>query len=197
MVDGKAANAIVDNRNTHLCPLCAPGADPRVGPAFFHSRLNVVEWLIRVSARKMVDGHPAQAHPTVKAKAREISDQLEDAFKMNVNRPKIGGSGSSNNGNMARKLLEDPKTFARILGIKIDLVEKIRMISCLALSSNKLDAKKVTRLYDEIVQLITIEFDFVRCLPPCLHKYSHMPELIERLVSVKVWSELCGVLKNI
>lgn len=54
MIDGKAANAIVNNRNTHVCPLCAPEADPRVGPSFFHSRLNVVEWMIRVAAQKLV-----------------------------------------------------------------------------------------------------------------------------------------------
>lgn len=68
MVDGKAANAIVGNLNTHVCPLCVPGADSRVGPAFFHSRLNVVEWLIRVAAQKQV----AQAIPSSNDQDRQI-----------------------------------------------------------------------------------------------------------------------------
>lgn len=186
MVDGKAANAIVNNRNTHACPLCVPGVDPRVGPAFFHSRLNVVEWLIRVAAQKQVAGHPAQANSAVVAKAREMANQLEDVFKMNINRPKIGGSGSSNNGNMARRLLDDPDNFSRILGINKELVEKLRLISCLALSSSKLDARKVEDLYNEVVKLVTDEFKFVKRLPPSLHKYSHMPEFIERLVIMKI-----------
>lgn len=147
MIDGKAANAIVDNRNTRACPLCVDGADLRVGPAFFHSRLNTVEWLIRVAAQKHVEDHPAQASPRVKAKGRLIADQLEDLFKMNINRPKIGGSGSSNNGNMARRLLADPENFAKILGIEKCLVENIRLISCLALSSKRLDAAKVEQLW--------------------------------------------------
>lgn len=54
MVDGKAANAIVGNKNTHACPLCVKGADSRVGPGYFHCRLNVVEWMIRVAAQKQV-----------------------------------------------------------------------------------------------------------------------------------------------
>lgn len=189
MVDGKAANAITNNRNTHACPLCVPGADPRVGPALFHSRLNVCEWLIRVSAQKQVAGHPPQASALVAAKAREIANNLEDAFKMSINRPKIGGSGSSNNGNMARRLLDNPEQFSRILGINKTLVEKIRLISCLALSSHKLDPTKVKELYNEVITLCHEEFGFVKRFPPSLHKYSHLPEFIERLVSAKMFIE--------
>lgn len=183
MVDGKAANAIVNNKDTHACPVCAPRADPRVGPSYFHSRLNVVEWFIRVSAQKQVEGHPAQANPIVKEKAREMTDRLEDHFKMSINRPKIGGSGSCNNGNMARRLLADPEMFSEILGISQALVENIRLISSLALSSSKLDAEKMKQLYLEIESQIAIEFPFVKRLPPCVHKYSHLPEFINRLVS--------------
>lgn len=150
MVDGKAANAIANNKDTHACPLCAVGADPRVGPSYFHSRLNTVEWLIRVSAQKHVEGHPVQASPTVKAKGREMVKHLEDYFKMSINRPKIRGSGSSNNGNMAHRLLADPEKKSEILGISQLLVENFRLISSLALSSKKLDDEKVKQLYLEI-----------------------------------------------
>lgn len=183
-MDGKAANAIVGNRNTHACPGCVSGADSRVGPSFFHSRLNTVEWLIRVSAQKAVPGNPAQAHSAVKAKAREIADQLEVFFHMRINRPKIGGSGSSNHGNMARDLLADPENFSRILGVSKTVVENIRMLSCLALSSNKLNGKKVEELYSTTETIIREEFPFVKHLPPCFHKYSHMAALITGLVSI-------------
>lgn len=185
MIDGKAANAIANNRDTHACPLCVAGTDARLGPAFFHSRLNVVEWVIRVSAQKLVEGHPPQSNAAVKAKAREIADRLEEFFKMSINRPKIGGSGSSNNGNMARRLLADPENFAKILGISQLLVENLRLISSLALSSRQLDAEKVKQLYVEIEDQIASEFPFVKRLPPSLHKYSHLPEFIEKLVSIK------------
>ena len=182
MIDGKAANAIVGNKNTHACPLCVAGADPRVGPGFFHCRLNTVEWLMRVSAQKKVKGHPAQSHPLVKAEHRSMCDQLEQEFKMNINRPKIGGSGNSNTGNMARRLLEKPKVFARILEVSVELVERIRLLSCLALSSNMLDQEKVQKLYEETKTLIYKEFDFIVRLPPSVHKYSHLPEYIGKLV---------------
>lgn len=183
LIDGKAANAIVRNRDTHACPLCAEGADDRVGPSYFHSRLNTVEWLIRISAQKMIPGHPAQADPAVKKAARDIANKLEDTFKVSVNRPKIGGSGSSNDGNLARLLLRDQVRFAEGLGIKVQLVENIRLLSSLALSSVKLDSSKIKRLYDETERLIKEEFPFIKKLPPCVHKYGHLPDFIGRLVS--------------
>lgn len=183
MVDGKAANAIVGNRSTHLCPQCVAGADDRVGHSYFHCRLNTVEWLIRVASQMQVPGHPPQADSLVRTKGREIANKLEKHFKMQVNRPKIGGSGSSNNGNMARKLLSKPKHFANILGIKQELVENIRLVSSLALSSRELDASKVEKLYDELEKQIRNQFPFVKKLPPSVHKYSHLPEFIKKLVS--------------
>lgn len=53
MIDGKAANAIVGNRNTKACPLCLKD-DERIGPSYFHSRLNLVEGLIRNAAKKAI-----------------------------------------------------------------------------------------------------------------------------------------------
>lgn len=37
LIDGKVANAIVGNTNTHQCPICVSD-DPRLGPSFFHCR---------------------------------------------------------------------------------------------------------------------------------------------------------------
>ena len=182
LVDGKAANAIVGNRDTKACPLCAPGADPRVGPHFFHSRLNIVEWLIRVCAQKKVAGNPSQSDPLVKVEIRNIGDKMEAVFKVSVNRPKPGGSGTGNTGNMARIVLSSPRELAEILGISVSFVENIRLISSLALSSHFLDSTKMKTLYEELQQQIRDELPFVRRLPPCVHKYSHIPELVEELV---------------
>lgn len=90
MIDGKAANAIVGNRNTKACPMCFKD-DQRIGPSYFHSRLNIVEGLIRNAAKKAVPGNPALSHPDVKKEARRIADELEAHYTVNVNRPKIGG----------------------------------------------------------------------------------------------------------
>lgn len=185
MIDGKVANAVNKNNDTHKCPLCVDGADNRIGPSFYHCRLNCVEWLIRVSGQLHIPGHPAQKDTKVKEKRKEITRQLEDHFNLLINRPKIGGSGSSNNGNTARTLLADPKNFSAILGIDQKLVENLRMISSLALSSKYLDAEKVGQLYTQLEQQIWKQFPFLnKKIPPSMHKYSHLPEFIERLVII-------------
>lgn len=173
MIDGKAANAIVGNKNTHGCPLCPPylGIEKKIGPSFFHSRLNAVEWLMRNAAKKAVIGKLSQTHPDVKTKARSQANELEQVFKKNINRPKIGGSGSSNTGNMARDLLADPEQFAKTLDIRVSLVKKLRLISSLALSSKKLKVDKVKELFENLEEQIYEEFDFVKRIPPCIHKY--------------------------
>uniref|UniRef100_A0A8D8BYL3 (northern house mosquito) hypothetical protein n=1 Tax=Culex pipiens TaxID=7175 RepID=A0A8D8BYL3_CULPI len=45
-IDEKVTNSIARDKDTKACPLCKPGADHRVGPHFFHSRLNIVELMI-------------------------------------------------------------------------------------------------------------------------------------------------------
>ncbi|XP_065089025.1 uncharacterized protein LOC135710388 [Ochlerotatus camptorhynchus] len=184
MIDGKAANAIVGNQDTHVCPLCVPNADPHIGPLFFHSRLNAVEWLIKNAAKKSVPDHPAYTNPLVKKKAREIADELEREYGMNINRPKIGGSGSCNNGNMAHHLLAEPGKFAKIIGVHKDLVENLRLISCLALSSRVLDPTKVMELYNTLEKQIFNEFPYLMKLPPSIHKYMHLANFIEKLISL-------------
>lgn len=161
MIDGKVVNAIVGNRDTHACPLCTNGADKRIGPSYFHSRLNSVEWLMRMAAKKSVEGHPALTDPAVKANARHMADQLEGFHGMNINRPKIGGSGSSNTGNTARKLLSDPEKFSEVLSIDKNLVKNLSLISSLALSDRQIDANKVAELYVELEKQVFKEFSFV------------------------------------
>lgn len=184
LIDGKAANAIVGNKNTHACPVCISGPDGVIGPSYFHSRLNSTEWLIRNAAKKRIPNNPALKHPEVQSEHRRISNKLEDRFKAHVNRPKPGGCGSSNNGNLARLLLSDPTAFSDILGINRKLVENLRIISSLALSSQRLEPEKVKILYEELEKNILTEFPFIKKLPPCLHKYKHLSEYITKLVSV-------------
>lgn len=183
LIDGKVANAVVGNRNTHACPICIAGVDGKIGPSYFHSRLNAAEWLIRTAAKNRVPNHPALNHPDVRLECRRISNELEKHFKAHVNRPKPGGSGSSNDGNLARLLLSDPVAFAKILGVRRELVENLRTISNLALSSHQLNPDRVKQLYENLEQDILSEFTFVEKLPPCLHKYKHLPEFITKLVS--------------
>lgn len=186
LIDGKAANAIISNGYTQGCPLygCFEGSSPLIGPHFYHSRLNWFEWLIRVSAQQQVEGHPAQASREVQAMIRTISDDLEEAFKINVNRPQPGGKGSSNHGNTVRKALTDTGKLANILKINPELVENLKLISCLALSSKYLDPQKVKQLYNTIVYQLGQQFPDMKKLPPCVYKYSHMPQLIRSLVSI-------------
>lgn len=119
----------------------------------------------------------------MKDEARSIANQLEAHFQMHVNRPKIGGCGSSNNGNTARKLLSEPVKFAEILGLKTATVQNLRIISSLALSSMKLDTQKVRDLCREFDQQIREEFPLISKVCPSIHKYQHLPDIAERLVS--------------
>ena len=174
----------MSNSNTHACPLCPPyfGIEKRIGPSFFHARLNAVEWMMRNAAKKAVPGNPAQSHPDVKKEPRFQADALETCYKMNINRPKIGDSGSSNCGNMSRDLLENPEDSAGILNISVELVKNFRIISSLALSSRKLKPDKVKQLYDVLERQIFEEFPFIKQLPPSIHKYQHLAEFAGKLV---------------
>ena len=83
---------------------------------------------------------------------------------------------------MACIVLSSPRELAEILGISVSFVENIRLISSLALSSHFLDSTKMKTLYEELERQIRDELPYVRRLPPCVHKYSHIPELVEELV---------------
>lgn len=64
---------------------------------------------MRSAAKRAVSAIPVFTNPAVKDEARSQADKLEAHFKINITRPKLGGSGSSNNGNMARALLKEPE----------------------------------------------------------------------------------------
>ena len=84
---------------------------------------------------------------------------------------------------MARRHLDQPGIFAKMVGIDAELVKNFRLISRLALSSRKLKPAKLQKLYDTLEQQIFLEFQLVKRLPPCIHKYKHFPEVVETLVS--------------
>lgn len=179
LIDGKAANAIVENKNTHKCPLCCNNNAKPIGPSYMHSTINCVEWLIKHRAKVVVNGRSLTV-PEVTSKVKEFSRKLEKQFGLQVNRAQPGGTGNSNTGNMAKKLLSKPNEFAKCLELSsAEPLEGLKLLSVLSCSSKPLNSTMVEDLYDKTIAELRKAFpDLKICdIPPCIEKYRHLAEL--------------------
>ena len=54
--------------------------------------------------------------------------------------PKTGGSGTTNDGNTARRAFKDPKLFSDITGIEYELINRLKIILILINSNYKISS---------------------------------------------------------
>ena len=148
MVDGKVCNAITCTKSSQRCLVC--GATPkemnnidevlkrtvdpttfRFGLSVLHAWIRFFECLLHVSYR--LDFEKWQRHaPEDKQKAEVKKAAVQREFRSQmgllVDQPKPGGSGTSNDGNTARRFFANPSLSASITGIDEILIKRFAVI---------------------------------------------------------------------
>lgn len=139
MVDGKVCSALSD-LSTSRCYIC--GATPKemndlnkylnkvpdaskfeFGLSPLHSYIRFFEYFIHVSYRiniKKWQVRSAEDKASV-AQRKEFIQQLG----LIVDKPRSGGSGTSNDGNSARKFFHNSQISAEVTGIRKDLIDVV------------------------------------------------------------------------
>lgn len=81
------------------------------GVSSLHARIRCFETLLHISYRldfKKLQCRSTEEKLSIQNRKKKIQKLFEEKFKMRVDQPLPGGSGNSNNGNVARRAFANP-----------------------------------------------------------------------------------------
>ena len=97
---------------------------------------------------------------------------LRDGLGINVDVPRSGGSGNSNDGNTARRFFRGYQKSAEILGVDEELKKRFYITLCILSSNEKVDPNKLHQYKMETAQLYT-----------SLYNWYHMPQPVHKMLA--------------
>lgn len=209
MVDGKVCNALSETASSR-CYIC--GASPKemndidkclkkpadksryeFGLSPLHSWIRFFEYFIHLSYRlplKKWQIRSAEDKALFAQRKKSIQAQFKERLGLIVDKPRSGGSGTSNDGNTARTFFAYSATCAEITGLDKNIIDRCgTLLSCLSSGYNINKEKFRDFALDTARQLIQ-EYPWYN-LPPSVHKVLiHGYEVIDyALLSIGELSE--------
>ncbi|KAJ8686062.1 hypothetical protein QAD02_021855 [Eretmocerus hayati] len=180
LYDGKCVNTITENPSNCRCPMChltqaevaevvKKGSEFTIitenvqfGLGLLHVNLRSLEILLQPAYKQKVlqrgwTVHKQNDKDTVLADKKDIQDKLRQSFKgVRVDQVRRG-FGTSNTGNVARRLFSDPQKFSEALDLDEDMVTKISLLLRLFGCKLKLKHDKVRQLSEETHKMSDLE----------------------------------------
>ncbi|KAI8125494.1 hypothetical protein CVS40_4198 [Lucilia cuprina] len=156
LIDGKVLNVLTGTKSSQSCPIC--GANPKqfllikdLNSSVFQPKLNTLkygisplhawirclEFVLNLSYRLPVKKwqiRNAQDKSLMQQRKRKIQEQFWNKMGLHVHKPKSNGSGTTNDGNTARKAFLNPELFASITNVDVDFIKHLHII-LIAISS--------------------------------------------------------------
>lgn len=200
MLDGKAANALSDNKSSQTCNICK--ATPNhmndidaviqrpcnkdlyvYGLSTLHAHIRLFECVLHISYRKehktwRVTKNIKEA---VDEKKRAIIEEYRCRTGLLVDTVKQG-SGSTNDGNTARTFFEDPALAAEITGVDKDLISRFSVILKALSCSYDVNPKAYKEYSLETARLFVTKYQWYK-MPSSVHKILiHGADVIGSLV---------------
>ena len=200
MIDGKVATALSDVTNsTMCCPVC--GCKPsdmnrieeatqrpissesiRHGLSTLHAWIRSMECFLHISYKLDLKKWriPKSEQPAVKKRKARIQKQLRDRLGLIVDMPRPGGSGTSNDGNTARRFFQNPQ-IADILELDEKLIEKMHVVLQTLSAGFAIDADKFETFCREVAHLYVEKYDWYN-MPQSLHRILiHGHQVVRRM----------------
>lgn len=188
MVDGKICSAI-SSASSAKCYIC--GALPKdmndidscikrdidknrleFGLSPLHSWIRFFEYFIHLSYKLQTQRWQARSEEDkelVKVTKKRIQDEFRQKLGLIVDKPRSGGSGTSNDGNTARKFFKNPVISAEITGIQQCLIERCgTILECMS-SGYKINTAKFEEYALDTARRLVAEYPWYN-LPSSVHK---------------------------
>ena len=145
----------------------------RLGICPLHCKLRSMEFLfsVAVKLRAKNDKRDITDDEKMKRAKQEIQQEFVDLLGIRINYLKQG-KGTSNNGNSATRLFENPEISARIFRIRVDIVKgfskQLGKINSVTTLHDPEEYKESSRkLFEDIVT----DFGHVANMPPTVHRF--------------------------
>jgi hypothetical protein len=147
LCDGKVVNVLTDNNSALRCPFCHATPTQMSNPdgifeilpealnllclSILHFGLRSFELLMNIGFRQDFKQWQVRKGSLNEAQFSFRKKRIQAAYKLkglNIFEPRSDGSGTSNDGNTARRCFEDHTFFADQCGIPVDLVFNVKII---------------------------------------------------------------------
>ena len=163
MIDGKVATALSEQTNSfQCCSIC--GARPtemnfleavskkplsesslRLGLSTLHAWIRCMECFLHIAYKLPVKKWTTRV-PSEKTIILNRKNEIQQSFKnqtgLVIDVPKSSGSGTSNDGNTARRFFQNVDMTSKITGIDLTLLKRIHVILCVLSSEHVINQQK-------------------------------------------------------
>ena len=200
MIDGKVATILSPLTSSfQCCSIC--GARPtqmndletlmkcKISPetlgygiSSLHAWIRSLECILHIAYKLPIKKWQAKTpkeKEMVKERKADIQKRLKDSIGLVVDLPKSGGSGTSNDGNTARKFFKLFDITSDITKVDKDLIKKIYVILCTISSGYEINTEEFKRFSLETYDLYIKKYKWYY-MPQSLHKLLiHGSDIIE------------------
>jgi len=192
LIDGKVLNAITNTKSYQNCPICHATpkqfndlsnkdkgtflANPlslQHGISPLHAWIRFFECCLHISYRitiKKWQIRSAEDKKEFAIRKKVVQDVLWKNLGLKVDKPKSGGSGTSNNGNTSRRAFENPNLFPDSLNLD-QLIHKFKTILIALSCQLPLDSNRFEKISHATAEL------YVRCYP-----WYPMPSTVHKIL---------------
>ena len=190
MIDGKIEHILTDTGSTQVCTLC--GAKPsqmnnidlvkslKVKKDFLqfdlsplHSRIRVFECILHISYRIEIKKWQIRSDEDkgkLKHRKKLVQENLRKSLNIIADVPRIGGSGTSNDGNSSRIAFRNYKTFSEATDVDVGLVRSLSTILELLSSSDRQINSEAFHQYCTSTAKLFVDLYPWFYMPSSLHK---------------------------
>ena len=119
-------------------------------------------------------------------KKMEVQTALRESIGINVDIPKTGGAGNSNDGNCARRFFSNYEEVSRILGISPELIKRYYVTLCVLSSTFEVDAEKLEEFNKETIKLYLSLYSWYY-IPQAVHKMLVHSHQVSALINYNKW----------
>ena len=203
MIDGKIHNALSDvTHSTQCCSVYGisphnmndleavtkitdfPVSGLQYGLSTLHAWIRFFECLLHISYRlpfKKWQARDKENQQTLQEEKSRVQTEFKNRMGLVVDRPKEGGSGTSNDGNTARRAFQNADLTANILKLNKELVEKFDIILITLSSGYDIDSLRFKDFCLETAQIFVQNYPWFY-MPSSVHKILlHGYLVIERM----------------
>lgn len=218
MIDGKVASSLsLVTNSMQCCPLC--GASPKemndiekvskrslskdgimYGLSTLHAWIRTMECCLHIAYKLPIKKWQARTQEEKEAVQKQKAE-IQKAFRLQtglvVDMPKQSGSGTSNDGNTARRFFQLSETSSEILGLKTELLKNMHIILCTLSSGLDINIAAFRSFCIKTAKLYVEEYSWYY-MPQSLHRILiHGAYVIEQFnLPIGLYSEEAQEAKN-
>lgn len=216
MVDGKVCSSLTETKSSARCYICK--AKPtqmnnidavkklkvdeksfNFGLSTLHAWIRFMEFLLKISYRLQVKKWAPRGADKEEMLKRKKKIQLlfRVELGMHIDKPRSGGSGTSNTGNVARKFFKNFEKVASITGLDQTLIQRCGTILQVMASGREVNTSAFDAFCEETAKLCIKLYPWYY-LPASVHKVLiHGAQVMENfLVPIGQLSEEAQEAKN-